>query len=411
MTPDSVTIVGANAAGLSAAATLRASGYEGVVRIVDLDAHACCERPRLSKGALVEALAYDDAPVLPLEFLDSCELLLGERVLEIRPAENALITDRRRIERAGTIVLAPGSEPLRPRFANDGSLPALTLRSWHDALALRSLIASATQLLIVGGGVIGCEVAATAAAGGVRVTLIEREDRLMKRAFDPSVGDAAMENLRRSGVRVVTETSLVEVTGGTVRLSGGESLALDGIVFGVGARPRTGLAEAAGLACRDGIEVDAAGATALPGVYAAGDVARGPFGWQGARLRHESQTAALEQGAACAAAILGREPRRWLPYVWSDQGAHTYTQIGWRPPGALAVRRRLRGESDAPHAALVFQVHRRRIAGVSAVDAGRELGAARRLIGRPAPPLDDLANPAVGLRTLAASARAEKRAV
>lgn len=400
--PRSVLIVGANAAGVAALAGLRRNGFVGEITLIDADPEASCARPALSKEVLLSGVAYADIPLASPEVLKAGVTRIVAEAVSLNAEEMCVRLNTGAVVASEKIVLATGSTAVRPSLEGDASVETATLRSWDDAMRLKRL-AGGARIVIMGGGVIGCEVAAALARNECTVTLLEAQPRLLARAFAGPVGAHARRALETVGVDVRLRASAQEIRQGAVLLAGGDAVAADLVLFGVGARPRTALAAGAGLDCDGAICVSARGETSSEGIYAAGDVALGPFGWKGAMERHESQTAAQEQGFACASAIMGKGDHTWMPYVWSDQGDSHYAQIGWRPAGAASLER-----ETASGAPILFHCDNDELAGATLIGSGRDLGAVRRLIGAPLETLAGLTDPGISLRDLAKTARAAR---
>jgi 3-phenylpropionate/trans-cinnamate dioxygenase ferredoxin reductase subunit len=257
---------------------------------------------------------------------------------------------------------------------------------------------------VIGGGVIGLEVAATARGLGCEVVVIEAADRLMGRAASPTISDYMRRRHEEAGVglRLSTTATPFECApdcGFVLRLSSGEMLEAGIVVVGVGVIPNADLAAEAGLAIEKGaIVVDAHGATGDPRIYAAGEVAAHFNGWFGRHDRQETWNHAAAHGAHVGQALVATaEPYRQLPSYWSDQ-FDINLMIEGEPSGEADI---VRGD-PASGRFLVFHISAGAVAGVSAVNSARELRAAKRLIGRPADPAA-LADSAVGLATLAAA--------
>jgi NADPH-dependent 2,4-dienoyl-CoA reductase/sulfur reductase-like enzyme len=197
------------------------------------------------------------------------------------------------------------------------------LRSLHDAVALREHLQPGRQIVLLGGGVIGMEVAASARSLGCEVTVLEMAPRIMARALPDMLSDYVADYHRAQGVNLQLGAEVVgpAAAGGSgLLLRDGTTTRADVIVIGIGVEPNTGLAAGAGIQCRDGILVDQFGATSAAAVYAAGDAVRYPDAFLGTDLRGESWMHAQNQAMTVARNLLGAaEPYAHIPYVWSDQ--------------------------------------------------------------------------------------------
>jgi len=263
------------------------------------------------------------------------------------------------------------------------SLPGVhTLRSLDDAVRLRGALRPGRRLLVVGGGWIGLEVAATARLLGLQVCLIEGGSRLCARSVPADISNFLLDLHRRHGVDVQLKGAVTAIEPAAddgalrVRTHRGVELA-DVVVFGIGLEPNTELAVACDLQVENGIVVDARGQTSDPAIYAVGDVANQPCGWPGAqaRLRLESWANAQGQGIAVGAALAGKPPvPRDLPWFWSDQYDVNLQVLGLPSEAGLRV---VRGSMrDAKFC--VFQIVEGALHSVVAVNMAKELKLAKR---------------------------------
>ena len=319
-------IVGAGLAGARAAETLRTEGFDGRVVLVGEERRPPYERPPLSKGYLRGDEGAEGLPVHDDGFYEASDIEL----LTDAPAV-AVDTREAVVALAGgdhlaydALLVATGSAP-RPLAVPGADLDGVVvLRTVDDADRLRSRLAAASAVAVVGGGWIGAEVAAVARQLGREVTLVHPGPAPLHKVLGPEVADVYRRLHADHGVRLVggQRVSALEGSGAVeaVVTDGGEVVAADLVVAGVGARPRTDLAEAAGLEVDDGVVVDATLRTADPRVFAAGDVARAWHPLVGRSLRVEHWANALHQGPAAARSLLGgSEPYDRLPYFYSDQ--------------------------------------------------------------------------------------------
>ena len=327
-------IVGASQAGLQVAASLRELGDERAVTLVGEEPHAPYQRPPLSKELLV---TDQDAASVSLRNPEwfaqaSIDLVTGEQVTQVRlPAGGTAGTATTSTGRAlsfSRLALTVGAAVRRLEVPGADLDGVCYLRDVDQALDLRSRLASAQRVVVVGGGFIGLEAAAAARSLGKDVTVVEMAERLIARAVAPVVSEfyrAAHERrgttLRLScGVQEVTGDESGRVTG--VVLADGERLPADVVLIGVGILPRTELAEQLGLTCDRGIVVDRYARTSADGVVAAGDCTVLPHPLTGVGMvRLESVQNATSQGALAAASLMGRfEHTPTVPWFWSYQG-------------------------------------------------------------------------------------------
>lgn len=343
-------VVGAGLAGAKAAEELRTRGFDGRLVLVGDEPHPPYERPALSKDFLLgkadaqSTRVHDDGYYADHDI----DLRTGVAVttLDRRDRVVTLATGERLSYDA--LLLTTGSAPRRLPLPGADLAGVHYLRTLDDARLLRGALdgAGGRRVVVVGGGWIGCEVAAAARTLGHETTLLFPEDAPLARVLGDDVGASYADLHRGHGVDVRPRTGVTGFTGTadvqTVVTTSGEELPADLVVIGAGAAPRTTLAEAAGLAVGDGVEVDERLRTADPAVFAAGDVAAAWHPVFGRRLRVEHWANALNQGAAAGRAMLGDpSPYDRLPYFYSDQFDRGMEYVGH---GADADRVVLRGD-------------------------------------------------------------------
>jgi len=255
------------------------------------------------------------------------------------------------------------------------------LRTLDDAMLIGKRLreSHSKRLLVIGGGWIGLEVAATAKKLGVDVTVVEGAPRLCGRSVPESVSDFLLKLHRDNGVDVRLNASLVSLDdygdGVRAQLADGTTVEADFAVAGIGLTPHTGIAERAGIDVNDGIVVDEFGATNDAHVFACGDVANHPNAWLKRRVRLESWANAQNQAIATARAVLGvRTPYAEIPWFWSDQYDVNLQILGDVPPGAVPI---VRGDLDARRASLFF-LDGDALRGVIAINATRDLKVAKK---------------------------------
>lgn len=317
MMNEALIIVGAGHAGGRAALTLREEGYTGRLILIGDEPHLPYERPPMSKGLL-----QGSTDLAGCSLCDSARLaelgiehIAGNPVSQLDPQQQWLqLADGQWLPYAG-LLLATGG---RARRLPQEQANVLYLRTHDEALALRTALRPGARLVIVGGGFIGLEVAATARSLGCEVTLLEAGPRLAGRVLPPVIGEALLALHRRQGVDVRLNTALESIDEDAVLLVDGERLPCDRVVVGIGMQPNIELAAASGLEVGQGIRVDAHLRTSAPNIYAAGDVCE--FRLNGAYQRQETWRNAEAQGRHAALNLLGRELSfEAMPGFWSDQ--------------------------------------------------------------------------------------------
>ncbi|MGW9497675.1 NAD(P)/FAD-dependent oxidoreductase [Streptomyces prasinus] len=314
-----VVVVGASAAGLTAAEALRRAGHDGPLTLIGDEPHAPYDRPPLSHQILSGAWPAGRLPLRRDEDLAALDLdlRLGTAATGLDLAGRAVrLADGSRVPYDGLIV-ATGVRPRR--LPGEG---AHVLRTVDDALALRDVLTPGTRLVVVGAGFLGAEVAAVARGRGARVTLLEPSPVPLAHAVGAEVGAMLSRVHLAHGVELRTSVTVTEVTEDGVRLAGGEVVEADEILVAIGSLPNTGWLADSGLTLGDGVVCDEY-CEAAPGVYAAGDVARWYHPLFGTSMRIEHRTNAAEQGMAAARNLLAepeaRTPFAPVPYFWSDQ--------------------------------------------------------------------------------------------
>lgn len=403
-------IVGGGECGGRAAFALREKGFDGAITLIAGEAHAPYERPPLSKEGLIEAHA-PKFMVAPERYGEqSIDLVTNVTAVAIDTAAHALtLSDGRRLG-YDKLLLATGARargfPGVER--TDGRIRAL--RTHADALALRSMMEPSRHIVIVGGGFIGLELAASAHKLGARVTVVEGLERVLKRGVPEEIAMVISDRHRGEGVdlRCGQAITALEEDAHSARLllGSGETIEADLVIVGIGALPNTDLAEAAGIAVENGIAVNAYLETSALDIYAAGDCCSFPHPLYGARrIRLESWRNAQEQGPLAAANMLGdAQAISAVPWFWSDQYDMTL-QIAGLADGAATTLRRDLGDG----AFLLFHLDETgRLIAASGIGRGnavaRDIRLAEMLIAaRACPSPDALTASGVKLKSLLAA--------
>jgi 3-phenylpropionate/trans-cinnamate dioxygenase ferredoxin reductase subunit len=320
-------IVGAGLAGLTVAEALRAEGYAGPLTLLGEEAHPPYHRPPLSKGYLLGATPQAQLAMRAPELLAKRNIALetGTRVTAIdRAAHEVTLADGSRRAYAG-LALCTGSRPRRLTLPNAQAHGVFALRTIDDAKAIAAAFAQAQNVVIVGGGFIGLEVAAAARQQGKQVTVLEALPRLMARVVAPLISQFYFDLHSAHGVDIVLGATVGElvVSGGriaAVRTSDGRQFAADVVIVGIGIVPNSEIASAAGIECQGGgIVVDACSRSSDAAIVAAGDCTARRLP-DGALRRLESIHNAAEQAKSAAAALLGKEREfAATPWFWSEQ--------------------------------------------------------------------------------------------
>ncbi|WP_188197159.1 NAD(P)/FAD-dependent oxidoreductase [Nonomuraea sp. SYSU D8015] len=390
-----VVVVGGGIAGLSTAAALRAGGFDGDLTLVDAGEFPY-DRPPLSKEFLAGTKDLKQIALQPQQWYDEQRVrLINQSTVTALRGGSVELADGLRL-RADRVVLATGGGAARPPIPGADSPRVHVLRTVDDADRLRAALTPGARVLVVGAGLIGAEVASTAAGLGCEVVLADPVARPLAAALGDELA-AWLHGLhaRRGIVTVPAGAAAFAEAGGGIeaRFSSGfePPRVFDVVVLGVGMVPETALAAASGLKVARGVLVDDRQVTSNPAVLAVGDAAR-------TRRGSEHWEAARHDGARAAATILGtRPPAPTAPWFWTDRHGRHVEVVGHMEAAARVV---VRGSFDAP-AFSVFGLRDGLVVAAVAVDDPNAVRAARRMIDRrvPADP-GLLADPSVNLRAL-----------
>lgn len=322
---EKVIIVGGGQAAASLAHKMRSLGFDGALTMMCEEKTPPYQRPPLSKKYLLGEMALERLYLRPEHYYveQNITLHLGERVNAIDRQNNEIITEKGQYA-YDRLVLATGSTPrLLPAHLGGTLENVFSVRDLKDADSLAPHMKEGKRLLIIGGGYIGLEAAAVAAARGMDVTLIEMSERILQRVAAPQTSDYFRSLHQSHGVSIKEQTGLTRLLGqnGQVvgaELSDGSTLEIDLAILGIGITPATNLAQDCGLAIENGIRVDALGRSSDPNIWAAGDCCSFPY--KDGYLRLESVPNAIDQAEVIAQNIMGAEiayiPKPWF---WSDQ--------------------------------------------------------------------------------------------
>lgn len=377
-----VVIIGAGHAGGSVAAFLKQFGFEGQIVLAGEEAVAPYQRPPLSKAWL-----KGEADEASLQLRDQAfyadngiDLRLSVRATGIDRAARTVTFSDGRVESYDHLVIATGSRARRLPVEGGDSKGLLELRTTLDAERLKAVLGEGKRLIVVGGGYVGLEAAASARALGAEAVVIERMDRVLQRVASQALSDFYTARHRAEGVEIRTGAEVVAVSDTSVTFADGEVLTADAVLVGIGALANDELAREAGLECQDGIVVDLEARTSDPAVFAVGDVTRRPLPhYDGVMHRLESVPNALEQAKQVASAITGRPaPAAEVPWFWSDQ-YDAKLQIAGLPFGA--DRQVVRGSVEAG-SFTVFHLKGDRIVCVEAINAAQSFMFGKQAIAK-----------------------------
>lgn len=408
-------IVGGSQAGLQLAVSLRQLGDTSPITLVGEETHPPYQRPPLSKEFLAGQAELDSLTFrAPAFYADSgIDLVCGERVSEVGlsssgpPGSGAAATANGRELPFDRLALTVGAGPRRLALPGADLDGICYLRDRSDAANLRARLTAASNVVVVGGGFIGLEVAAAARALGGSVTVVEVAERLMARAVGSVVSEFYRQAHLRRGIDVRLCSGVSGFDGGSGRVTGveladGTHVPADLVLVAVGVLPRTELAEQLGLVCDQGIVVDAHARTSDPSVVAAGDCTVQPHPMTGqGMVRLESVQNAVAQAQVAAATLLGRlDEVRSVPWFWSFQGDLKLQIAGLATGYDNHV---VRGEPDDERFSVLYYRHDRLLA-IDAVNRPADYMAVRKALGQGASIAPDRAgDAAVPLKSLIAA--------
>jgi len=401
-----IVIVGGGQAAASCIAALRSSKAAMTITLVGEEDHLPYRRPPLSKAALVDGPSVESLLIRPKDWYEGVELKLGRRACEIARKDGRVILSDGEQLAYDKLVFCSGSRARQLSDKLGGNLEGVhTLRSIADAERLRSELVSGRRVLVVGGGYIGLEVAASARKHGLSVLLVEAGERILGRVASSATAQYLRSIHESRGVEI-RETTGVQLLAGDKRathaiLTDGSEHAVDIVVVGIGGLANDEIASSAGLETSNGIVVDAYCKTADPNIFAAGDCATFPFGDRSIRL--ESVQNATDQGEVVAASLTGREKAYApVPWFWSDQYetklqivgiAHGHDDIIVRP-----------GQRD--NARSIWYFRQNELIAVDAINDPASYMAGRRLLtAKINPDRANIADPNFPLATMLAAAR------
>jgi 3-phenylpropionate/trans-cinnamate dioxygenase ferredoxin reductase subunit len=385
--PAGVVIAGAGQAGFQVAFSLRSLGYDGAITLIGKEPHIPYQRPPLSKAFLagkqeVRHLALRPAPYYATQRID---FLAGETVTSIERADRRVTLSSGGAVPYETLVLALGAR-VRPLPVPGAEFDGVCyLRSLDDAVAIRSRLQEARDVVVIGGGFIGLELAAVACAAGKHVTVVEVQSRLMPRVVSPVISDYYLKLHASHGIEIKLDAVPSEIAAASngrasgVVLKDATHIPADLVLAGIGVLPNIGPAQDAGLETENGIVVDAYLRTGDPYIYAIGDCAAHPNPFTGSRVRIESVQNAVDQAVCVAAAICGEpNPYRDVPWFWTDQFDVKLQMAGL---SAGYDRAQTRGDPGSRRFS-VFYFHDRQLIAVDSLNRPADHIAARGLLAR-----------------------------
>jgi len=397
-----ILIIGGGQAGAQAIDTLRREGFEGRIVLVSEERELPYQRPPLSKKFLAGELAAERLPFRHQSFYDEhrIELKLGIRAVRLDPAARRVALSNGEEVAYDRLLLCLGA--ISRQLTCPGSeLPGVHyLREISDVPGIQEGLKPGARTVIIGGGYIGLETAATARKMGCAVTVLEMADRVMNRVVASNVSEYFAHEHRSQGIKLICNTRVVRLDGGTrverVICADGSIHEADTLVVGVGAVANMQLAAEAGLGCENGIVVDEYCRTTDAAIYAAGDCTYHPSLRFDMRVRLESVDNAFEQAKTAAQNILGRPTvHDRVPWFWSDQFDNKLLIVGLSQGHDQQVTR----GDPATRCFTVCYLKGGELMAVEAVNHPKDYMAARKLIAeRARPDPDKLADPTVAMK-------------
>lgn len=397
-----IIIVGAGLGGVSVVRLLRLKKYDGILRLVDEEGRLPYDRPSLSKDYL-----QGKAEQPPLLIEDSffqkehVEFLSGKKVVRVVPSEQKIVLDGNEALGYSKLVIATGMIARKLEVPGSGLGNVFYLRTYRNATELKSRLAQVRRIVIVGGGLIGCEVASTVADMGLNATILESRSELLECVLGAKVGAWLRGLLEQKGISVQLNTQVRELRGKAmvekIVTDKGE-LPCDLVLVSIGSIPNDELARTAGLECNNGILVDECGHTSEPNIFALGDVANWPLK-SGGRRPLGTYINTQQEAEAVAAALMGTPvPSPQVPKFWTDI-AGQFIQVTGDVNGEGEYWERGILTPDAPY--LLFRVKDGHAMAVLAANATKDYSAASRIAEAQMPiSREVIEDPAMNLRDL-----------
>lgn len=383
---EDIVIIGAGQAGAQVAQSLRQGGFEGPLRLIGDEPHPPYQRPPLSKKFLAGEIGAEGLWLRPPAFFttNNIDHIPNTRVVAIDRGAKRLTLANGDTLPYGKLVLATGTNARLLTLEGADKKGVVTLRSIADVNVIRDILQKTSSVAIIGAGYIGLEVAAVAKSLGKSVTVIEAQDRPMKRVVSQAVSDYFSGLHKARGIELRLNTGIEAIEGGDsvtgVRLSTGETVPAELVLVAVGAEPNDHLAAEAGLEVDNGILVDGCGQTSDPDIFAAGDCTRFYSNRYQRSVRMESVQNAIDQAKAVAQALLGQEvDYDPLPWFWSDQ-YDIKLQIAGLSEGYDDTK--VVGSTE-DNKFYVAYLHDGRLIAVDSINSPRSHMMARRVIGEP----------------------------
>jgi 3-phenylpropionate/trans-cinnamate dioxygenase ferredoxin reductase subunit len=321
-----VLIIGGGHAGANTAFALRKDGFDGEITIISNEGYLPYHRPPLSKDFLKQNIAIEKLGFKSADFYEEQKISvnLDTHIDSINLESNLAITKDASFN-FDYLVFATGASPRMLPMENADSKNLFYLRQIADVLSMHQQISADKEMILIGGGYIGLEVASAMIELGLKVTILEAEERILQRVTSPEVSKFYNDFHSKKGVRIICNAKVTNLNAenqiiNSVSLESGESLAADIVLVGIGAIPNTQLADSIGLECSNGIKTDQYCRTSIPNILAVGDCTFSFNALFNKELRLESVPNALAQSKVASSSIVGNELfNNEMPWFWSDQ--------------------------------------------------------------------------------------------
>ena len=380
---ESLVIIGAGQSAVQCITSLKKEGYEGSITLIGEEEHLPYQRPPLSKGFLEDSVAKERLYFKKLDYFieNKVQLKLGASANQVNVASKEVILSDDSKLNFDKLVFATGSRVRKLDFPGKDLSSIYYLRGLDDAEEIKNDLETSKDLVIVGAGYIGLEVAAIASQKGISVTVLEMADRVMNRTVDKQISEYYRKLHEEHGVNFKFNSSLKAIKGGekpdVVICSDGSEIKADMVVIGAGIIPNYELAEQSGVSCDNGISVNEFGQTNIKDIFACGDCTNHPNKLLEMQLRLESVHNAMEQSKTVASAILGRPIEyNQVPWFWSDQYDHKLQIVGLSGKHNQVV---MRGNLEDKKFMLFYMLDDELIA-VDAVNNSKEFLICRKLV-------------------------------
>ena len=394
-------IIGCGQAGGQAAASLRQEKYEGPITMIGQEPYIPYQRPPLSKQYLSGEQEKEKLSLRQESFYSEKEinLMLETSVLSLDPHKKELQLEKGETVTYDKLLIATGGRPRKLEVDGHTLKGIHYLRNIDDVDAIKTQMSISQNLVIVGGGYIGLEVASVAIKKGLTVSVLEMESRILERVTTEEMSAFYHQLHTDEGVNILTSTQAKAFKGSETVESvacGDHEIPADLVIVGIGILPNTEMAEAAGLETNNGLVVDEHCRTSNEHIFAAGDCTNHPNPILNRRLRLESVPNAMEQGRVAASNMLGgSKSYASMPWFWSDQYEHKLQMVGFSKDSDQSV---VRGDM-ASKSFTVFYLKDDSIIAADSVNNPKEFMASKQLVGKKAS-IEALADTSIELKTL-----------